>query len=84
MYALGFSKEKIINTFYSVGKYIFNANCKMWVTDLNPEIYKRPIKLSFDLIDSKNNKKVLAKGEKLNFVIAKKLQEKGLKSVLAS
>ena len=54
----------------------------MWLTDFNPENYKRPIKLSYDLIDSKNNKKILSKGEKLNFIIAKKLQEKGLKSIL--
>ncbi len=84
LYALGFSKEKIINTFYTIDKYIYDKNSKMWVSEFNPENYKRPIKLSYDLIDSKNNKKVLSKGEKLNFIIAKKLQEKGLKSVLTS
>ena len=31
-----------------------------------------------------NNKKILSKGEKLNIVIAKKLQEKGLKTILVS
>ena len=41
-------------------------------------ILKDHIKLSYDLIDAKNNKKVLGKGEKLNIVIAKKLKEKGL------
>ena len=46
--------------------------------------YKRPIKLSNDLVDASNDKKVLSKGEKLNIVIAKKLQEKGLKSILIS
>ena len=56
----------------------------MWIREFNPEHYKRPIKLSYDLIDSKNNKKILSKGEKLNFIIAKKLQEKGLKTVLSS
>jgi DNA-directed RNA polymerase subunit beta len=56
----------------------------MWVADINPENYKRPIKLSYDLIDSKSNKKLLLKGEKLNFIIAKKLQEKGLTSILIS
>ena len=56
----------------------------MWTTEFHPENFKRPIKLSHDLIDSKNNKKVLSKGEKLNFVIAKKLQEKGLKTILIS
>ena len=37
-----------------------------------------------DLIDAKNNKKVLSKGEKLNFIIAKKLQDKNLKEILIS
>ena len=48
------------------------------------ENYKRPIKLTYDLIDAKNNKKVLSKGEKLNFIIAKKLEEKNLKEILVS
>ena len=56
----------------------------MWITDFNPENYKRPIKLSFDLIDAKTNKKVLSKGEKLNFIISQKLKDKGLKSILIS
>ena len=84
LFALGFSREKIINTFYSTSKYTFNPENKMWTTDFDPENYKRPIKLSYDLIDSKNNKKILLKGEKLNFVIAKKLKEKGLQSILIS
>jgi DNA-directed RNA polymerase subunit beta len=82
--ALGFTKEKIINTFYTTSKYTYNIARKMWITDFNPENYKRPIKLSFDLIDATNNKKILSTGEKLNLIIAKKLQEKGLKSVLTS
>jgi len=82
--ALGFTKEKIINTFYNTSKYIFNNENKMWITDFDPTNYKRPIKLSYDLIDSKNNKKILSKGEKLNFIIAQKLKEKGLKSILTS
>ena len=82
--SLGFSKEKIINTFYKTNKYNFNSEKKMWITDFDPENYKRPIKLAYDLIDSSNNKKMLAKGEKLNLVIARKLKEKGLKSILIS
>ena len=34
------------------------------------------------MIDAKNNKKVLGAGEKLNIVIAKKLKEKGLSSIV--
>ena len=40
-----------------------NSETKNWSTNFNPENYKRPIKLSYDLIDSKTNKKILAKGE---------------------
>ena len=82
-FALGFSKEKIINSFYSTNKYVYLNEKKCWSTDFVPENYKRPIKLSYDLVDS-NNKKILSKGEKLNIVIARKLQEKGLKSILIS
>ena len=82
LFALGFTKDKIIEKFYTTDKYTFDQNTKLWTTDFKPENFKRPIKLSYDLIDAKNNKKVLAKGEKLNIVIAKKLSEKGLKSIL--
>ena len=82
LFALGFTKDKIINTFYSTNQYTYKAENKSWVTDFIPENYKRPIKLSHDLINAINDKKVLEKGEKLNLIIAKKLQEKGLKSIL--
>ena len=81
LFALGFSKDKIINTFYSTNKYIYNKENKNWITDFKLDNYKRPLKLTYDLIDSKSNKKVLEKGEKLNIVIAKKLKEKGLESI---
>ena len=84
LYALGLSKEKIIKTFYSTSQYSFDTDNKQWITNFDPENFKRPIKLSFDLIDAKNNKKVLSKGEKLNFIIAKKLQDKNLKEILIS
>ena len=84
LFALGFTKEKIIETFYTTSKYNYNPEKKCWITDFIPENYKRPIKLSNDLVDATNDKKVLSKGEKLNIVIAKKLQEKGLKSILIS
>ena len=81
MFALGYSKEKIIETFYTTNKFTYDSTNKNWVTDFDPENFKRPIKLSFDLIDAKNSKKVLSKGEKLNIVIARKLFEKGLKTI---
>ena len=81
LFALGFSKDAIIETFYSSNKYLYNKEAKSWITDFNVDNYKRPLKLSYDLIDAKNNKKVLGKGEKLNIVIAKKLKEKGLHTI---
>ena len=48
------------------------------------ENFKRPLKLSYDLIDAKTNKKILSKGDKLNIVLAKKLKEKGLDKIAIS
>ncbi len=84
LFALGYTREKIIQSFYSTNEYFYNEENKSWTTEFVPENFKRPIKLSYDLIDSNNKKKILSKGEKLNFVIAQKLKEKGLKSVLIS
>ena len=81
LYALGYSKDKIINTFYSTSKYTYEKESKNWIVDFDLDNYKRPLKLSFDLIDAKNNKKILGKGEKLNQVIAKRLKEKGLAAI---
>ena len=57
LYALGFTKEKIIETFYTTKKYSYDTDKKYWVTDFDPENYKRPIKISYDLIDSVSGKK---------------------------
>ena len=81
LFALGLNKEKIIETFYTSNKYLYNSETKTWTTNFNPDDFKRPIKLSYDLVDAKNNKKILSKGEKLNVIIAKKLQEKGLSTI---
>ncbi len=84
LYALNMPKEKIIKTFYNVSQVTYDDNRKSWNLDFNPENFKRPIKLSFDLIDANNFKKILTKGEKINFIIAKKLNEKGLKKIALS
>ena len=78
---LGLTKEKIIKSFYSTSKYNFDEKNNKWITNFDINNFKRPVKLSFDLIDAKTNKKILSKGEKLNFVIAKKLEEKNLKEI---
>ena len=84
LYALGLTKNEIINTFYTVSDYSFNKEKKLWSTKFNPENYRRPLKLLHNLIDAKTNKKVLSLGDKLNFVIAKKLQEKNLEKIFIS
>ena len=84
LFALGFTKEKIINTFYETSDYSYDPAKKMWISAFNEDNYKRPIKLPHDLIDAKNDKKMLSKGDKLNFIIAKKLKEKGLNKILVS
>ena len=84
LYALGISREEVIKTFYTQDQYIFNKDKKVWSTKFVPENYKRPVKLTYDLIESKSKKKFLSKGEKLNLIIAKKLKEKGLNNILVS
>ncbi len=84
LFALGLSKEKIVKTFYSIDKHSFDEKNNKWITKFDYNNYKRPIKLAFDLIDAKTNKKVLSKGDKLNIVIAKKLADKNLKEILVS
>ncbi len=84
LYALGFSKEKLIQNFYSEETFHFDKETKMWSTKFIPENYKRPIKLSYDLIDAKTKKKLLNKGEKLNFIIAQKLKEKNVSNILVT
>ena len=75
LFVLGYSKDKIINTFYSQINILTIKRQKVDL-DFTLENFKRPQKLSYDLIDAQNNKKILNKGEKLNVVIAKKLKKK--------
>ena len=84
LYALNFKRDKILETFYDYSKYEYDLKTKSWFTNFDPNNYKRPIKLLFDIIDKSNNKKVLQKGEKINLVLANKLKEKNLKQILVS
>ena len=72
--ALGYDKKKIIETFHTISKYTFDKDTKMWITDFNPENFKRPIKISHDLVDAKNKKVVLNKGEKIKLRNSKKIK----------
>ncbi len=84
LFAMGMSRQSILEQFYTYDSYQFDTTTKTWSTEFKPEKYKRPIKLLFDLIDKKNNKKILKKGEKLNFILAQKLKEKNLDKIIVS
>ena len=62
--------------------FSFNKENKTWQTKFDPNEYKRPIKLRTDLIDINKEKIILKKGSKINFIIAKKLFDDGLKNIL--
>jgi DNA-directed RNA polymerase subunit beta len=81
LYALGYTKKEILETFYSFINFTYDKNKNIWQTKFNPDNYKRPIKLRNDLINSKDGKVVLKKGSKINFIIAKKLFDNGLKLI---
>ena len=84
LYALGYKREDILDLFYDFKTFNFNQNTKQWKTKFNPNDYKRPIKLRNDLISSEDGKKILKKGSKVNFVIAQKHYNEGLKNILVS
>jgi len=84
LYALGYKRKEILDLFYDFKKFNFNQNTKQWITKFNPDDYKRPIKLRNDLIKSPDGKIILKKGSKINFIIAKKFYENGLKNILVS
>jgi len=82
LYALGYKRSEILDLFYDFKIFIFDKEKKKWKTKFNPNEYKRPVKLRTDLVDTNNDKKILKKGSKINFAIAKKLFDEGLKNVL--
>jgi len=84
LYALGLKKEEILDTFYDFKTFNFDQKTKKWKTKFNPGDYKRPIKLRNDLINFTNGKKILKTGSKINFTIAEKIYNEGLKNILVS
>ena len=82
LYAIGYNKKEMLNLFYDFKVFRFDKTRDKWETKFNPNDYKRPIKLRNDLVNSKDNKKVLKMGSKINFMIAKKLFDEGLKNIL--
>ena len=81
--ALGFSKNDIVNEFYEKDIYNFDEKLNKWKTKFDPENYKSK-NFSEEVIDAKNNKIIVKKGEKINFLTAKKLSNDGLKEIFVS
>jgi len=84
LYALGYKREEILDLFYDFKNFQFDKNTEKWKTNFNPEDYKRPVKLKNDLINFSDKKVFLKKGSKINYVIAKKIQNDGLKDILVT
>ena len=81
--ALGFSKNDIVDEFYLKETLTFDKKLNKWKTKFDPENYKAK-NFSEEVIDAKNNKVVVKKGEKINFLTAKKLSNEGLKEIFVS
>ena len=81
--ALGFNKSDMVNEFYEKEIYNFDNKSKKWKTKFNPENYKSK-NFSEEIIDAKTNKVIIKKGEKINFLKAKKLHSDGLKEIYVS
>tara|TARA_Y100000590_G_scaffold276637_1_gene310613 strand:- start:1035 stop:5129 length:4095 start_codon:yes stop_codon:yes gene_type:complete len=84
LYALDYKREDIIDLFYKSKTFSLDKKTEKWKTKFDPEEYRRPTKLRDDLINFEGEKKMLKKGSKINFVIAKKLYDDGLKNILVT
>ena len=81
--ALGFNKSDMVNEFYEKEIYNYDIKSKKWKTKFNPENYKSK-NFSEEITDAKTNKVIIKKGEKINYLKAKKLHSDGLKEILVS
>ncbi len=81
--ALGFNKSDIVKEFYEKEVYSYDEKEKKWKTKFNPENYKSK-NFTEEIVDAKNKKVIIKKGEKINFLKAKKLASDGLKEIYVS
>ena len=81
--ALGFNKADVVKEFYDKETYSYDEKEKKWKTKFNPENYKSK-NFTEEIIDAKNKKTIIKKGEKVNFLKAKKLASEGLKEIYVS
>ena len=82
--ALGYKREEILDLFYDFKTFTIDSNSKKWKAKFDPNDYKRSSKLKDHLINSTDAKIVLKKGSRINFIIAKKIYDDGLKNILVS
>ncbi len=83
LYALGMSKEEILDQYYESLTFKFDKKTNGWVRPFNAEDY-RGAKLLRDLVDAKTGEVVAPSGRKLTKRGAKKLADDGLKNILIS
>ena len=83
LYALGMSKEEILDQYYESISFKFDKKTNGWIRPFNAEDF-RGAKLLRDLVDAKTGEVVAPQGRKLTKRGAKKLAEDGLKNVLIS
>jgi len=81
--ALGFSKPDIADEFYGKEVYSFDVKSGKWKTKFNPENYKAK-NFSEEVIDYKSGNIIIKLGDKINYLMAKKLATDGLKDILVS
>ncbi|GLQ19814.1 DNA-directed RNA polymerase subunit beta [Algimonas porphyrae] len=83
LYALGMSREDILEQYYDAIEFKRDAKKGGWTRDFNPDAY-RGGKLQRDLVDAGTGEVVAPAGRKLTKRGAKKLADDGLKKVLIS
>ena len=83
LYALGMSKEDILEHYYKKITFKRNKNKDGWTRPFNPDDY-RGAKLPRDMVDSKTGEVVAPAGRKLTKRGATKLSDDGLKNLLIS
>ncbi len=83
LYALGMTKEEILEEYYDTIDYKRNKAKAGWSLPFNKDMY-RGSKLIHDLVDAKTGDVVAPAGRKLTARGAKKLAEGGLKNLLIS
>ena len=83
LYALGMSREDILDEYYDSVEFERDAKKGGWTRDFNPEEY-RGGKLQRDLVDAKTGEVVAPAGRKLTKRGAKKIADDGVKKILIS